>query len=168
MAALDISKGRDVQYTVGLALAFAGDFSRSEALADDLEKRFPEDTFVKYTYAPVLRALAALARGNPSASVEQLQVAVPYELAANGLNFNHVLGGLYSAYVRGEAYVAAHEYARGAAEFRLDMPELIDRVWDVRDAIADQRRKRGDNDRIMLADYVSWSCSPRVNEENGA
>ena len=105
MAALDISKGRDVQYAVGLALAFAGDFSRSEALAGDLEKRFPEDTFVKFTYAPVLRALAALARGKPSDSVEQLQVAVPYELAANGLNFNHFLGGLYSAYVRGEAFV---------------------------------------------------------------
>jgi len=118
MAALDISKGRDVQYTVGLALAFAGDSSRAEALAGDLEKRFPEDTFVKYTYVPVLRALAALARGKPSDSVDQLQVAVPYELAANGLNFNHFLGSLYSAYVRGEAFVAAHEYAKGAAEFQ--------------------------------------------------
>jgi hypothetical protein len=118
IAAFDISKGRDVQYIVGLALAVAGDSSRSDALAGDLEKRFPEDTFVKYTYAPVLRALAALARGKPSESVEQLQVAVPYDLAANGLNFNHFLGGLYSAYVRGEALVAAHEYARGAAEFQ--------------------------------------------------
>ena len=118
MAALDISKGRDVQYMVGLALAFAGDFSRSEALAGDLEQRFPEDTFVKYTYAPVLRALAALLRGKPSDSVEQLQVAVPYDLAVNGLNFNHFLGGLDAAYVRGEAFVAAHEYAKGAAEFQ--------------------------------------------------
>jgi eukaryotic-like serine/threonine-protein kinase len=118
MAARDISKNRDVQYTAGLALAFAGDFSRSEALAGDLEKRFPEDTFVKYTYAPVLRALTALARGKPSDSVEQLQIALPYELAVNGLNFNHLLGGLYSAYVRGEAFVAAHEYAKGAAEFQ--------------------------------------------------
>jgi len=118
MAALDISKGRDVQYTVGLALAFAGDSSRSEPLAGDLEKRFPEDTFVKYSYAPVLRALAALARGKPSDSVEQLQVAMPYDLAVNGLNFYHLLGGLYSAYVRGEAFVAAHDYGRGAAEFQ--------------------------------------------------
>ena len=118
MAALDISKGRDVQYTVGLALAFAGDSSRSEPLAGDLEKRFPEDTFVKYSYAPVLRALAALARGKPSDSVDQLQVAVPYDLAANGLNFYHLLGGLYSAYVRGEALSATHRYAEAAAEFQ--------------------------------------------------
>ena len=86
MAALDLSNGRDVQYAAGLALALSGDSSRSEALAGDLEKRFPEDTFVKFTYAPVLRALAALGRGKPADSVEHLEIALRYELAANGLN----------------------------------------------------------------------------------
>ena len=90
-----------------------------EALADDLEKRFPEDTFVKFTYVPVLRALSALERGKPADSVERLQIALPYELAVNGLNFNHFyLGGLHSAYVRGEALLAAHRYAEAAAEFQ--------------------------------------------------
>ena len=88
-------------------------------LAGDLEKRFPEDTFVKFTYAPVLRALAALGRGNPTDGVERLQIANQYELAANGLNFNHFyLGGLHSAYVRGEAFLAGHRYAEAAAEFQ--------------------------------------------------
>ena len=118
IAALEISKGRDVRYAVGLALALSGDSSRSEALAGDLEKGFPEDTFVKFTYAPVLRALAALARGKPVEGVEQLQIALPYELAVNGLNFNSFLGGLYSAYVRGEALSAMHRYAEAAAEFQ--------------------------------------------------
>ncbi len=119
MAALELSKGRDVEYAAGLALALSGDSSRSEALAGDLEKRFPEDTFAKFTYAPVLRALAALAQGKPADSVERLQIALRYELAVNGLNFNHFyLGGLHSAYVRGEALVAAHRYAEAAAEFQ--------------------------------------------------
>ena len=118
MAALEVSKGRDVQYAVGLGLALSGDSSRSEALAGDLEKGFPEDTFVKFTYAPVLRALAALGRGKPADSVEQLQIALPYELAVNGVNFSHLLGGLYSAYVRGEALSATHRYAEAAAEFQ--------------------------------------------------
>jgi eukaryotic-like serine/threonine-protein kinase len=119
MAALELSKGRDVQYTAGLALGLSGDFSRSEALAGDLEKRFPEDTFAKFTYVPVLRALAALGRGKPLDSVERLQITLPYELAANGLNFNHFyLGGLHSAYVRGEAFMAGHRYAEAAAEFQ--------------------------------------------------
>jgi tetratricopeptide (TPR) repeat protein len=119
VAALELSKGRDVQYAAGLALALSGDSSRSQPLADDLEKRFPEDTFVKFTYLPVLRALAALERGKPTDSVERLHIALPYELAANGLNFNHFyLGGLHSAYVRGEALIAAQRYVEAAAEFQ--------------------------------------------------
>jgi hypothetical protein len=56
-AALELSNGRDVRYAAGLALALSRDFSRSQALADDLEKRWPEDTFVKFTYVPVLGGL---------------------------------------------------------------------------------------------------------------
>ncbi len=119
MGALELSKGRDVKYAAALALALSGDSSRSEALAADLEKCFPEDTFVKFTYVPVLRALAALERGKPEESVERLQIALQYEFAVNGLNFSHwYLGGLHSAYVRGEALIAAHRYAEATAEFQ--------------------------------------------------
>jgi len=117
-AALDLSKGRDVQYAAGLALALSGHSSRSEALAGDLEKRFPEDTFVKFTYAPVLRALAELRQGKPADAVERLEIAHRYELAANGLSFSFYLGGLHSAYVRGEAFIDAHRYAEAAVEFQ--------------------------------------------------
>jgi tetratricopeptide (TPR) repeat protein len=128
IAALELYKGRDVQYAAGLALALSGGSFRSEALAGDLEKRFPEDTFVKFTYAPVLRAVAALERGKPAESVERLQIALRYESAVNGLNFNHFyLGGLHSAYVRGEALVAGHRYAEAVAEFQkiLDHPGIV-------------------------------------------
>ena len=119
ITALDLSKGRDVEYAAGLALAFSGDTVRSEALASDLEKRFPEDTFVKFHYVPVLRALAMLGRGKATESIERLQIALRYELAVNGLNFNHYyLGGLHSAYVRGEALMALHRYSEAAAEFQ--------------------------------------------------
>jgi serine/threonine protein kinase/tetratricopeptide (TPR) repeat protein len=118
MAALKLSKGRDVEYAAGLAQALSGSSSRSETLADELEKRFPEDTFVKFTYAPVLRALAALGQGKPTASVERLRIALRYELAVNGLDFKFYLGGLHSAYVRGEAFVAERRYGEGIAEFQ--------------------------------------------------
>jgi hypothetical protein len=119
MAALAVSNGRDVEYIAALALALSGDSAGSQTLADDLEQRFPEDTFAKFTYVPVLRALSALEDGRPADSVERLHIAVPYELAANGLNFAHFyLGGLHSAYVRGAAFVAAHQYAEAAAEYQ--------------------------------------------------
>ena len=117
--ALARSNGRDVEYTSALALALSGASSRSDPLADDLEKRFPEDTFAKFTYVPVLRALSALERGRPTDSVDRLHIALPYERAVNGLNFNHFyLGGLHSAYVRGEALVAAHRYPEAVSEFQ--------------------------------------------------
>jgi tetratricopeptide (TPR) repeat protein len=128
MAALELSNAREVEYAAGLALAFSGETSRSEALAGDLEKRFPEDTFVKFTYVPVLRALAALERSKPADSVERLQIALRYELAANGLNFAHqYLGGLHSAYARGAAFLAEHRYAEAEAEFQkiLDHPGIV-------------------------------------------
>ena len=119
MAALALSNGRDVTYMGALALALSGDSSRSQPLADDLDERFPEDTFAQFTYVPVLRGLSALDHKMPTDSVEELQIALPYELAVNGLNFNHFfLGGLHSAYVRGEAFAAAHRYADAAAEFQ--------------------------------------------------
>jgi eukaryotic-like serine/threonine-protein kinase len=119
LASVKLSNGRDVEYLAALALALSEDSSRSEALAGDLEKRFPEDTFVKFTYVPVLHALAALKRGKPADSAERLQIALRYELAVNGLNFNnYYLGGLHSAYVRGEAFVAAHQYAEAVAGFQ--------------------------------------------------
>jgi len=117
-AALALSSGRDVEYAAALALALSGELSRSQALAGDLEKRFPEDTFARFTYVPVLRALSSLNRGHPADSIEQLRIALSYELAVNGLNRNLYLGGLHSAYGRGEALVAARRYAEAAAEFQ--------------------------------------------------
>jgi eukaryotic-like serine/threonine-protein kinase len=119
IGALGLSTGRDVEYVAGLALALCGDVPRSEALSADLERRFPEDTFAKFSYVPTLRAMSALDRGHSSTSVEHLVTALPYELAANGLNFNHFyLGGLHSAYVRGEALMAGRRYGEAAAEFQ--------------------------------------------------
>ena len=117
-AALALSKGRDVEYAVALALALTGELSRSQALVGDLEKRFPEDTFAKFTYVPVLRGLSSLNRGQSADTIEQLQIALQYEFAVNGLTRNLYLGGLHSAYVRGEALVAAHRYAEAATEFQ--------------------------------------------------
>jgi len=98
-------------------LALSGDSSRSETLAADLEKRFPEDTAVRFTYVPTLRAVLALNKGEPRKAIELLQTAVPYDLAAPGSAFGF-FGFMYPAYVRGEAYLATHQYAQAAAEFQ--------------------------------------------------
>ncbi len=55
MAALGFSKDREVEFGAASALALAGDSSRAQALANDLERRFPEDTSVRFNYLPALR-----------------------------------------------------------------------------------------------------------------
>jgi tetratricopeptide (TPR) repeat protein len=117
-AALELSKGRDVEYGAAMAFALSGDSSRSESLADDLEGRFPEDTAVRFSYLPALRALLALNHGEPAKAVELLQVAVPYELGSPPSSFFGFFGALYPVYVRGEAYLAALQGAEAAVEFQ--------------------------------------------------
>lgn len=119
--ALGLSKSRDVTYEAGVALALAGDSSRSQALTDDLARRFPEDTRVQFNYAPTLRGLLALNHSQPSKAVELLQTAIPYELGSPSVGGSEYLlgaGNLYPAYVRGLAYLAAQKGAEAGGEFQ--------------------------------------------------
>jgi serine/threonine protein kinase/tetratricopeptide (TPR) repeat protein len=117
-AALLLSNDREVEYGAGLALAIAGDTSQPSTLAADLEKRFPEDTSVRFSYLPAVRAMIALNQGQPSKALELLQPAAPYELGAHRTSFAGLFGNLYPSYVRGEAYLAAHRGVEAVVEFR--------------------------------------------------
>ena len=119
-AALELSKGRDVEYAAALALGLAGDSSRSEALAGDLEKRFPEDTFAKFTYAPVLRALAALGRGQARKTAwSGCKSLCRYELARERPQLSKLLSWRPALGLRArQALMAARRYAEAAAEFQ--------------------------------------------------
>jgi predicted Zn-dependent protease len=122
VAALDLSRGRDVQYGAALGLAFIGDSRRAQALADDLDHRFPEDTEVRSIYGPTLRALIALnpaaGTGNPTRAIDLLQEAARYELGAPTSVIFGFYGALYPVYVRGLALLAARRDTEAAAEFQ--------------------------------------------------
>jgi predicted Zn-dependent protease len=111
-SALALSTGRDVQYPAALALAFAGDTVRAKTLADDLDKRFPEDTWVQFNFLPSINAKLALSRNDAAKAIETLQHAAPYELGDTGD------GSFFPVYVRGEAYLAAHQGGQAATEFQ--------------------------------------------------
>ena len=108
--------GRDVRYLVALAGAYAGDNGRVQAPADDLGKRFPEDTVVQFNYLPTIRAKLAVNRRDASEAIESLSAASPNELGVSSSTF--VGTGLYSVFVRGEAYLAAHQGSGAGAEFQ--------------------------------------------------
>jgi DNA-binding winged helix-turn-helix (wHTH) protein/Tfp pilus assembly protein PilF len=126
-AALGLSKNKDVQYGAAFSFALAGDSSRAEMLAKDLEKRFPEDISVRFSYIPSIRALLALNRREPAKAVELLEVSVPYELGAPHSSMHGFFGAMYPLYVRGMAYLAAQQGREAAAEFQkiLDHPGIV-------------------------------------------
>ena len=114
-AALRLSRGRDVQYGAALALALAGDAAQAETLADDMAKRFTEDTLVQFNYLPTIHAQVTLIRKDHSKAIDILQRAASYEL---GTPADRVSPALYPVYVRGEAYLAARQGSESAAEFQ--------------------------------------------------
>jgi tetratricopeptide (TPR) repeat protein len=119
--ALALSQSRDVAFGVGFALALSGDSSRSQELTENLSRRLPEDTRVQFTFAPTLRALLALNHSQPPKAVELLQTAIPYEggsPSTGGSEFLLGASSLYPAYVRGLAYLAAHQGFEAAGEFQ--------------------------------------------------
>jgi DNA-binding winged helix-turn-helix (wHTH) protein/tetratricopeptide (TPR) repeat protein len=111
------ASGRDVDYGLALALAYAGKAGQAQALADDLAKRFPEDTVVQFNCLPALHAKLALDRSNPQQALDSLRAAAPYELGLPAIGFYN-WPNLYPVYVRGEAYLAAHQGREAAAEFQ--------------------------------------------------
>jgi tetratricopeptide (TPR) repeat protein len=115
--ALEQSTGRDVQYAVALALARIGDSARARELTADLQRRFPEDTSVRFGYLPVLRAQLALNEGNPLAALQALEPAARFDLALHGVTYNAFFGPMYTVYLRGEAYLAARQPAEALREF---------------------------------------------------
>jgi len=117
-AALELSKELYVEYGAAFALALAGESSRPQTLATDMERRFGEDTGARFSYLPALRARLALNRGENSAAIELLQIAFPYELGVPRSAIHGNFGALYPIYVRGEAYLAARRGAEAAGEFQ--------------------------------------------------
>jgi tetratricopeptide (TPR) repeat protein len=134
--ALALGRGRDVDYAAAFALALAGDLSRSRALAEDLAREFPEDTFVQFMYLPTLQALFSLSADDPAAAIQALQISSRYDLALGGTGFIGRFGGLYPIYVRGVAYLAARQPTEAAAEFQriLDHRSIV--LVDPMDAMA--------------------------------
>jgi tetratricopeptide (TPR) repeat protein len=111
------SNGRDAQFVAALALALIGDSARAQALVGDLQRRFPEDTIVQFNYLPTLRAQIVLAVPNTGAeAVDTLAATSPYELGVPGSSTFWT--NLYPVYVRGEAFLAAHQGSQAAAEFQ--------------------------------------------------
>jgi DNA-binding winged helix-turn-helix (wHTH) protein/predicted Zn-dependent protease len=117
-AALALAKNREVEYGAAVALSLAGDSKRAQAFADQLEAEYPEDTSVRFSYLPVIHAILALNRGDPTRAIAALEPSIPYELGSPRCAVVSYFGSLYPILLRGQAYLAAHKGPEAAREYQ--------------------------------------------------
>jgi tetratricopeptide (TPR) repeat protein len=113
--ALAGAHGRQVEGYSAIALALAGETAQAERLADDLNKRFPEDTVVKFDFLPMIRGALLLPTRDSARAIEPLAVSAPYELGETNTSFTFAL---YPVYLSGEAYLAAKQGKEAVGEFQ--------------------------------------------------
>jgi len=127
--ALKLAPASRAAAEAALAFARAGDTARAEAVAQDLNKRFPLDTQMQSLWLSAIQARLALNRKNPAFALDILRVASSIELGQ--IIFLNNISCLYPTYVRGEAYLAAGQGTQAAAEFQkiLDHSGIVWNCW---------------------------------------
>ena len=123
-SALARARTRDVKSMAGLALARAGDSKHAVEVADELEREFPERSFIRLYWVNTTKAAAELKHGNPERAIELLELAKPYE-ASGSTTMQPTT--LYPSFVRGEAYLAMGDGGKAAPEFKkfIDHPGML-------------------------------------------
>jgi hypothetical protein len=114
-AAPTLAPGRDVKLLAALTLARIGETARAKTILEELEKNYTSDTILKVYWLPAIKAAMELKANNSTQAVLSLEPAAPYDLAGPP---QFQLGTMYPAFIRGQAYLLAHNGAAAAAEFQ--------------------------------------------------
>ncbi len=109
---LTFGRGRLPLERTALALALCGAPQQAQSLANELAKRFPEDTVSNEIWQPLIRAALQLQRGGAgqgaAQAIESLQATSRYESVAE----------FWPQYLRGQAYLKLGRGAEATAEFQ--------------------------------------------------
>jgi len=114
-AALALAEGRDISSVAALALARAGDTAQAQKLEEKLNQDFPQNTIVQGYWLPSVRAAMEISAKNAESALGMLQTTPPYQLAQSQ---PFQVGMLYPVYLRGQAYLLAHNGTAAATEFQ--------------------------------------------------
>jgi hypothetical protein len=109
-AALAISRSRPARILCASVLALADDTVKSSAMADEVARQFTIHTLINSVFLPTTRALVEIDRGNPTKAIELLRATSAYEFGSQSRAL--------PTYVRGLAYLKAHQGPEAAAEFQ--------------------------------------------------
>jgi tetratricopeptide (TPR) repeat protein len=107
---LALTRGRRPLSWSALALAVCGESGQAQQLADEMVRRFPQDSFFQASWLPMVHGAMAMRRGEPARALELLQPAARAELGGNT--------ALWPAYLRGLAYLDQGAGREALSEFQ--------------------------------------------------
>jgi tetratricopeptide (TPR) repeat protein len=104
--ALKLDKSKQNQELAVLAAAVCGNGKLALPMAQDLSKKFPQDTLIQDVFSPLAKAFVALAEGRPGEAVDDAKTARPYDAIFPG------------SYVQGLAYLQLHDAGHALKAFQ--------------------------------------------------
>ena len=104
---LDLDKSRQTQSFAVLTAGICGNGKLVASMAQELARKFPEDTMIQRVFVPLAKAFVALSAGQPQEAINDAAPAKSFALVYP------------SAYVQGLAYLQLHEASQAANAFRL-------------------------------------------------
>jgi eukaryotic-like serine/threonine-protein kinase len=104
--ALALDRSRQTQSLAVFTLGVCGNGKLVESMAQDLSRKFPDDTLVQRVFIPLAKAFVALSAGQPREAIDDAEPAKSFNL-------------IYPvAYVRGLAYLQLHDASQAASAFQ--------------------------------------------------
>jgi eukaryotic-like serine/threonine-protein kinase len=107
--ALVLDKSKQTQEAAVLAAAVCGGGKLALPMAQELSKKYPEDTLIHDVYLPLGKAFVALAEGRPQEAADSAEAARPFDAIYPG------------SYVQGLAYLQLHDAGHALNAFKAAM-----------------------------------------------
>jgi serine/threonine protein kinase/tetratricopeptide (TPR) repeat protein len=104
--ALGLDRSRQTESFAVLASGICGDSKLVQSLAEELGKKYPDDTLIQNVYVPLGKAFVALAAGQPREALDDAEPARAYYRIFPG------------AYLQGLAYLQLHDASRAVNAFQ--------------------------------------------------
>src|ERR1700722_941886 len=119
--AIATSDDRSSRGVALVALGLGGQAAEFNRLAQEISKKYPEDTGIQSIYLPTGRAALSLFEKHPDVAIKTLAPVEQYDFSGPSPGHN-----LYAPYIRGLAYLQAKQPAQAQTQFQkvLDHPGL--------------------------------------------
>jgi DNA-binding winged helix-turn-helix (wHTH) protein/Flp pilus assembly protein TadD len=111
--AMALAPNQVTEFLAALTLARAGKQARATAIVNQLDHDYPSSTNLQSYWLPSIRASIQVNNGDGIGAIQSLQATVLHELGAS-----RPFVAIYPVYIRGQAFLLAHQASAAAAEFQ--------------------------------------------------